>query len=378
MAATESQEPITAEDYEQWALENLDRGTYDFVAGGAGEEVTLRENREGFERLRLVPRVLRDVSAVSGATEVFGASLAAPLFVSPIGMQRLVHDEAELGTARAVRALGIGMMVATASTCTLEDVAAEGGDALWFQLYWRRDRHITQDLVQRAAAAGYKAVVLTVDTPVIGRRLRDARNRYQRPPSIQYANFARYENPEIKDTAGGAPTYYVADQMDRTLTWTDIEWLHDMSGLPVVVKGVLSGDDARLAVAAGAQGVMVSNHGGRQLDHVPGTIDVLEEVVDAVAGNAVVVLDGGVRRATDVLLALAVGADVVAMGRPVLWALAHGGGASVEAFLRAVVEDLVRSMTLAGVPTVNDISRTLVRRLEGLAPLPHRETAVAG
>lgn len=372
MAESNSPQLLTAEDYERVALEHLDQATYDFVAGGADEEVSLRENRAGFQRLRLVPHVLRDVSSVSTATEAFGVPLTAPLFVSPMGMQLLVHEEAELGTARATRELGLGFMVATASTCTLEDVAADGGDALWFQLYWRRDRGITRDLVERAAEAGYKAVVLTVDTPVVGRRLRDARNRFQRPPSIKYANFARYEDPEIKDKAGGAPTYYVADQMDRTLTWSDIAWLRDVSQLPVVIKGVLSGEDARSAVEAGAEGVMVSNHGGRQLDHVPGTIDALDEVVDAVAGDALVVLDGGVRHATDVLLALAVGADLVGMGRPVLWALANGGAASVEAFLGSIVDELARAMTLAGVPSVKDIDRSLVRRMGGLAALSGR------
>lgn len=353
---------ITPDDYEDWAREHLDRGTYDFVAGGSGSELTLRENRDAFDRFRLVPRVLRDVSSVSCAAEVFGASLNAPVFVSPMGMQRLVHDEAELGTARATRDAGIGFMVATASTCTIEDVAAEGGSSLWFQLYWRRDREITRDLVERAAAAGYKAIVLTVDTSVVGRRLRDVRNSYQRPPTIQYANFARYEDPSIKDTTGDAPTYYVADQMDRTLTWSDLDWLRSASGLPVIVKGVLSGEDARLAAEAGAAGVMVSNHGGRQIDHAPATIDMLEEVADAVAGDALVIIDGGVRRATDIVLALALGADVVSIGRPALFALAHGGAESARTLFDTLIEDMVRTMTLLGVRSLDELDRSLIRR----------------
>lgn len=377
MSIHDVETPITADDYERSAAAKLDRATYDFVAGGAGEELTLRENRACFERLRLIPHVMRDVSRVSAETEIFGAQLAAPLFVSPIGMQRLVHEEAELGSARAARDLNVGFMVATASTVTLEELAEEGGNSLFFQLYWRRDREITRDLVERAAAAGYRAVVLTVDTSTIGRRLRDVRNRFQRPPSIQYANFARYEDPSIKDKGDGSPTYYVADQMDRTLTWSEIEWLRDAAKLPVVIKGVMSGEDARSAIAAGAAGVMVSNHGGRQLDHVPGTIDVLDEVVDAVAGDGLVLLDGGVRHATDILLALAIGADAVGMGRPVLWALAHGGAESVRRLLASVLEELHRAMTLCGVPTVGDIDRTLVRRLVRLDELPRRAPIAA-
>jgi isopentenyl diphosphate isomerase/L-lactate dehydrogenase-like FMN-dependent dehydrogenase len=354
---------LIADDYEEWARTHLDNGTFDFIAGGAGSELTLDENRSAFDRMRLVPRVMRDVSSVSSEAEILGATLRAPLFVSPMGMQRLAHEEAELGTARATRDAGVGFIVGTASTTTLEDVAAEGGSSLWFQLYWRRDREITRDLVQRAAAAGYRAVVLTVDTTVVGKRLRDVRNSYQRPPHIEYANFARYEDPSIKDKSGGdAPNYYVADQMDRTLTWSDLEWLREACGLPVIVKGVMSGDDARLAVEAGAAGVMVSNRGGRQIDHAPATIDMLEEVVDAVAGDALVVIDGGVRRATDILLALALGADVVGIGRPVFFALAHGGSESVKTLFDTLIEDMVRAMTLLGARSVEELDRSIIRR----------------
>jgi 4-hydroxymandelate oxidase len=369
---TQPEPLLTADDYEAWAAAHLNHATYDFVAGGAGRELTLDENTAAYRRRRLVPRMLRDVSEVSTATELFGTSLAAPLFISPMGMQRLVHEEAELGTARAARAAGIGLAVATASTHTIEEIAAEGGHPLWFQLYWRRDREITRDLVVRAREAGYEAVVLTVDTSVVGRRLRDARNRFQRPPTITYANFARYEDPSIKDKQGDAPTYYVADQMDRSLTWDDLAWLREASGLPVIVKGILSGEDARAGIEAGAAGIMVSNHGGRQLDHVPATLDALQEVVDSVAGDGLVVVDGGVRSATDILIALALGADVVAIGRPVLWALAHGGAASLSAFLTDLIDDLGRSMTLVGARKIDELDRTFVRQLTQLERLPER------
>lgn len=360
---------LTPDDYEAWARANLNKPTYDFVAGGAGSELTLRENRDAYDRFRLVPRVLRDVSSVSASVEIFGSSLSAPLYVSPIGMQRLLHEAAEMATARAAKAAGIGMGVGTASTVVMEDLAAVGGP-LWFQLYWRRDREITRDLVERAAAAGYDAIALTVDTPVIGRRLRDVRNRYQRPPSITYANYAKYEDPSIKDAAGGAPTYYVAQQMDQTLTWDDLAWLKEVAGIPVVVKGVMSPEDARLAVDAGADGVMVSNHGARQLDHIPGTIDMLAEVVDAVAGEALVAIDGGVRRATDVVIALALGADVVAIGRPVLWALAQGGEAAVSTLLNTYVSDITQVMTLMGARSVDELDGSMVRRLARLERVP--------
>lgn len=359
-----TQQPETlldAFDYENWAAAHLDGPTFDFVAGGAGRELTLDDNVAGFRRRRLVPKALRDVSVVSTASTAFGTPLAAPLFISPMGMQRLVHDEAELGMARAARDVGLGFAVATASTHTIEEVAAEGGRPLWFQLYWRRDREITRDLVARAAEAGYEAIVLTIDTPVVGRRLRDARNRYQRPPTITYANFARYEDPNIKDKTGDAPTYYVADQMDRTLTWKDLEWLREASGLPIVIKGILAPEDARTGIDAGASGIMVSNHGGRQLDQVPATIDVLDEIVDAVGGDGTVVIDGGVRTAADVLIALAAGADIVSIGRPALWALAHGGSNSVKAFLQDIIDDLTRSMTLLGARSITELDRSFVR-----------------
>jgi len=359
---------LTPDDYEEWAREHLDKPTYDFVAGGAGSELTLRENRDAYDRLRLVPRVLRDVSSVSAAVDVLGSTLSAPLYVSPIGMQRLLHEDAETATARAAKTAGVGMGVGTASTVVMEDLAAIGGP-LWFQLYWRRDREITRDLVERAAAAGYDAIALTVDTPVIGRRLRDVRNRYQRPPEITYANYAKYEDPSIKDAAGGAPTYYVAQQMDQTLTWDDLAWLKEVAGIPVIVKGVMSPEDARLAVGAGADGVMVSNHGARQLDHIPGTIDMLAEIVDAVAGEALVAIDGGVRRATDVVVALALGADVVAIGRPVLWALAQGGEAAVTTLLNAYVSEITQVMTLVGARSVDELDRSMVRRLARLERL---------
>lgn len=363
---TTEPEFFTPDDYEAWSAEHLDRPIYDFVAGGAGAELTLRDNVAAYDRFRIVPRVLRDVSAVDAKATILGAEQSAPIMISPIGMQRLVSVDAELASAKGAKAAGVGMSVGTASSVSLEDIAGVGVPNLWFQLYWRKDRAITQDLVERAVAAGYRAILLTVDTAVVGRRLRDARNKFQRPAEVTYANFAKYEDPSIKDKAGSAPTYYVANQMDQTLSWKDLEWLKSVAGIPVIVKGVLCAEDAREAHLAGADGVMVSNHGARQLDSVPATIDVLADVVSGMDGKGLVAIDGGVRSATDVAIALALGADVVLVGRPVIWALAQGGEAAVGAYLTGLVDDLVHTMTLLGTRTIEELTPSMVRQLAEL------------
>ncbi len=335
--------PVNLEEYEPLARAVLPPHVYDFVAGGAEDERTVARNRAAFARLLLRPRVLAGIRQPSLATTVLGQTVALPVLLAPTGEHCLVHPEGETATARAAGAAGTVLIVSTASSLPLEAVAAASAlPGLWFQLYALEDRDATAALVRRAAAAGYRALVLTVDTPVLGRREREIRSGYAVRRALHRGNF-----PD-----GRVPPH-------ATLTWEDLDWLRSLSPLPLVVKGVMRGDDAARAVAHGAAGVIVSNHGGRQLDGVPATLEVLEEVVQAVADRAEVYLDGGVRRGTDVLKALALGARAVCIGRPYLWGLAVAGQAGVERVLALLREELAVAMHLAGCADVQKVPRDL-------------------
>lgn len=329
---------------------------WDYYAGGADDELTLVDNVDAWRRMRLRPHVLRDVSDVDTATTVLGTRVAAPVLVAPTAYQRMAHDEGEAGTARGAAAADTVMIVSTLATTSLEDVAAAVEAPRWFQMYIRRDRGWTRELVQRAVASGYRALVLTVDAPVLGHRRRDERNRFSLPEGMEMANIGS----AVPEVDGSGLAAYAGDQFDRTLTFDVIGWLREESGLPVVVKGVHRGDDALSAVRAGAAGVVVSNHGGRQLDTAIATADALPEVVEAVGDDAEVYVDGGIRRGTDVLKAVALGARAVLVGRPILWGLATGGPDGVTAVLDHLREELVRAMTLCGASTVDDLDRDLV------------------
>ncbi len=347
-------EPVNLEEYEPLAQALLPPHVYDFVAGGAEDERTLARNRAAFARLLLRPRVLAGIRQPSLATSVLGQPVALPVLLAPTGEHALVHPEGEAATARAAAAAQTVLMVSTASSLPLEAVAAAAGGPLWFQLYALQDRAATEALVRRAAAAGYRALVLTVDVPVLGRREREIRSGYAVRRALHRGNF-----PD-----GRVPLH-------ATLTWDDLEWLRSRTPLPLVVKGVMRGDDAARCVAHGAAAVIVSNHGGRQLDGTPATIEVLEEVVQAVADRAEVYLDGGVRRGTDVLKALALGARAVCIGRPYLWGLAVAGQAGVERVLALLREELTTTMLLAGCADVQKVPRDLVtweRTTVGLPP----------
>lgn len=349
-------------EVEELAREQMPQMAYDYYAGGAEDEVTLRQNRAAFERIALRPRMLVDISAIDTSTVVLGQQTPAPIIVAPTAMHKLGHPEGEVATARGAGAAGVIMAVSTLATCTLEEVAEAATGLLWFQLYVYKDREITRALVQRAKAAGYRALCLTVDAPHSGRRERDARNRFALPPEIQLANFS---GPEMRmmprEGSGSALPTYVAKMMDLTLTWKDAAWLRSISEMPMLVKGILTAEDARLAVEHGADGIVVSNHGGRQLDTAIATIEALPEVVEAVDGRAEVYVDGGVRRGTDVLKALALGARGVMIGRPVLWGLALDGAHGVRQVLEMLRHELEEAMLLAGRPTIASIDRSLVR-----------------
>jgi len=348
---------MDALELEQRARDALSAHAYDYYAGGADDEVTLGDNLAAWSRLRLRPHTLRDVSQVSTATTVLGTEVAAPILVAPMAYQRMADDGGEATTARAAARAGTVMLVSTLATVSLGDVAgAAPGAPRWFQLYVHRDRVWTEELVKRAVAAGYGALVLTVDLPVLGHRPRDERNQFTLPEGMEMANVGL----AVPDVDGSGLGAYATTQLEPNLTPADIEWLRGLSDLPVLVKGVLRGDDARLAVEAGASGIMVSNHGGRQLDTAIASADALPDVVAAVGADVEVYVDGGVRRGTDVVKALALGARAVLLGRPVLWGLATGGEQGVVDVLEVLRAETARAMALCGTPTIADITRDLV------------------
>ncbi|KAJ2805432.1 Hydroxyacid oxidase 1 [Coemansia guatemalensis] len=362
---------VSLDDFERYAEANLDRNALDYYRSGAQDMITVRENQRAFDRIIVRPRILRDVSTVDMSTSIQGASISSPICIAPTAMQRMAHPEGECATARAAERKNTCMVLSSWSTTSIEDVAAstKGQSPKWLQLYIYKDRKATQRLIERAQDSGYTAIALTVDTPYLGRRLADIRNRFRLPPHLTMANFSdqksqvsQSKTTHVSDNASGLATY-VASQIDPTLSWKHVEWVKSVSRIPVLVKGVLTAEDAKLAVEAGVDGIIVSNHGGRQVDTAPATIDALEEVCRAVDGRVEVYLDGGVRRGTDVFKALALGAKAVFLGRPVLWALNYNGEEGVVEMLEMINEELRLAMALTGCVSVSDIKRDHVRVL---------------
>ena len=346
-------EPVNLSEFEAIAASRLDRGAYDYYAGGANDEITLAENRAAWDRIRLAYRVLVDVADRDPRTTLLGTELSMPVVLAPTAMQRMAHPEGELATARAAAAAGTVMTLSTIASSTIEDVAAAApGAPRWFQLYVYEERSKSEQLIKRAHAAGYEAIALTVDAPVLGRRERDVRNDFVFPPSLTAANLVDIGREH------GSPAEILVQ--DERLCWDDLPWLRSLSPLPLVVKGIVRADDAARAVASGAAAVWVSNHGGRQLDTTIATVDALPAIVEAVDGRVPVIVDGGVRRGTDVIKALALGASVVAIGRPVLWGLAAAGEDGVSRVLSLLRDELSQAMALCGCRTVADIDRSLI------------------
>jgi 4-hydroxymandelate oxidase len=352
---------VNIADLEVIARRRMKAAHFDYYAGGAEDERTLVRNRDGFGRFVLLPRVLVDVSRVDPSTTVLGTPVSMPILLAPTAYHRLADPEGETATARAAGSVGTLMTASTLATRTLEDIAKAATGPLWYQLYVYRDRSMTERLIARAERAGYRALVLTVDTPRLGRRERDERSRFRLPPGVTLANLAG-EGGERRTRwdAQGSMAAYVTEQLDPSLTWEAVGWLRRTTRLPVILKGVMRPDDATRAVEAGASGVWVSNHGGRQLDAEEATILALPGVVEAVRGRAEVFVDGGVRRGTDVLKALALGARAALVGRPILWGLAAGGEAGVRRALTMLRDELTLSMALAGAPDIASADRSLV------------------
>uniref|UniRef100_A0A3Q2V388 (S)-2-hydroxy-acid oxidase n=1 Tax=Haplochromis burtoni TaxID=8153 RepID=A0A3Q2V388_HAPBU len=348
---------VCVSDFEEEARKTLPKAVYDYYRSGADEQKTLADNVAAFNRWYLVPRVLRDVSTVDLSVSVLGEELSMPLCVAATAMQRMAHPEGETATAKACKAMGTGMMLSSWATSTIEEVMSAmstslgSGGVLWLQLYIYKDRELTLSLVRRAEKAGYKAIFVTVDTPYLGKRLDDVRNRFKMPPHLSMANFSTaslaFSEGDYGNDSGLA--VYVANAIDPSICWDDITWLKKHTRLPVIVKGVLNGEDAAKAVNCGVSGIL---------------LDALEEVVRAVQGRCEVYMDGGVRRGTDVLKALALGAKAVFIGRPVLWGLACQGEQGVIELLELLKDELRLAMALSGCRSVSEVSRSLVRRMD--------------
>jgi isopentenyl diphosphate isomerase/L-lactate dehydrogenase-like FMN-dependent dehydrogenase len=348
--------PLNVFDYEALAASRLDPGAYAFCAGGANDELTLRENVDAYRRWQLRPRVLRDVAAPTTATAVLGQEVSLPVLLAPVAYQRAVHPEGELAMARGARAAGTIMCLSTFSTASPAEVAATGVDR-WFQLYVPRDDELTRELCEQAAELDFRALVVTVDLPVSGRRERDLRSGWVVPPEY------------LVSPAGlrGLKPHEFVSLLSPSVTWDDVGALAADTKLPMVLKGILTAEDARLAVEHGAAGIVVSNHGGRQLDGVPATIDVLAEIVDAVDGRIEVLLDGGIRRGTDVVKALALGASAVLAGRAPLWGLAAAGEEGVRHVLELLRAEVELALQLLGCRAPTELARSHVVRSPALA-----------
>jgi 4-hydroxymandelate oxidase len=351
---------LSLDDLERDARHLIGEMAYAYYAGGADDERLLRDNVAAWGRWQLHPRVLAGVAEVSTATSLLGAAVSSPVGVAPTALQGLAHAEGEVACARGAAAAGALLILSSLATCPLEDVAAAAPDAVrWMQIYVLRERARTKELVGRAAAHGYRALVLTADAPVPGLRLREWRLGVHLPDDLALPNLAGDSTDSARE---GGFMAVVTHEFEPALTPDDVGWLCGLSALPVVVKGVQRADDAVRCVDAGAAAVVVSNHGARQLADAPATADILAEVVDAVAGRAEVYVDGGVRRAPDVVKALALGARAVLVGRPSLWALATGGADGVAGLLRWFETEVRRTMHLCGAATVDALDRSLVRR----------------
>ena len=341
-------EVLSLPEFEEHARRCMPPMAYEFVASGAADEHTLRWNREAWDRIRLRPRVLEEVARVDTRVSLFGQELPFPILLAPTSYHRALHPEGELATAQGAGAAGATWVVSTATTTTLEEIRRTATAPLWFQLYVQPDRGVTQELVQRAEANGCQALCLTVDTPVLGARNRQVRARFALPAGVTapYMTQLRPGARAVSDPRRGV-----------AVTWKDVEWLRSVARVPLLLKGIITGDDADRGIAAGAQGIIVSNHGARNLDTLPATIDALPEVADRIGGRVPILVDGGVRRGTDVLKAVALGATAVLIGRPYCYALSVGGAAGVQRVVDILRTELEMALQLTGRRSLSELDR---------------------
>lgn len=352
-------EPVNVFEFEAFARERIKANAWDYITGGAEDEITLRENRAAFERTFLRPRYLVDASQRDLSTNVLGTKIPFPLMLAPTAYQKFAHPEGECETARGAGALGIPMMLSTLATRTMEDVARAATSPLWYQLYMMKDKGVNEWLVRRAERNHFRAIVLTVDATFGANRERDRRNKL---------SFAQVHVENLLARTDDAPTaiikaaHYEELAWKDDLTWRDVEWLRQKTKLPIVIKGLLTAEDAQLAFDHGAAGIVVSNHGGRQLDGAPASLDVLPEIADAVGARLEIYLDGGVRRGADILKAVALGARAVCIGRPYIWGLAADGARGVQRVIELLRDEFDTAMALTGKRSVSELDRTMIWR----------------
>ena len=356
-----SDQLLNIADYARAARTKVPRDVFDYYEGGALDEITLRENVIGWERLKLYYRVLAGVGARAMTSTVLGQPVSMPILVAPTAFHKLACEQGEIATARAAKAAGTLFILSSLSNTAMESVFAEAASPRWFQLYIYKDREITLELVKRAEQAGAEAIVLTVDAPGLGTRHRDTRNNFQLPEGLVVENLAPLGKGQFPEVKGSGLAAYVRENFKQDIGFNDLEWLCGSTRLPVIVKGVCRGDDARRSAEHGAKAIVVSNHGGRQLDTAPATSEVLPHVIDAVAGRCEVYVDGGIRRGSDVLKAVALGARAVLVGRPVLWGLCVAGEEGVAHVLEILKRELDEAMLLCGCTSLSEISPSVLR-----------------
>jgi 4-hydroxymandelate oxidase len=353
-------QPVNLFEYEKLALQKLANMTYDYYASGADDQITLKENRNCFQKYRLRPKMLIDVSKRDLTTTILGQTLSMPILIAPMAFQCLANPEGEVATAKAASKFDTVMILSTMSTKSIEEVA-EVNSKRWFQLYIHKDRGLTEALVQRAENAGYTALCVTVDAPLMGKRESDVRNQFTLPLGMELANLKTMNDLKIPEVTKESGLFaYFQQQIDASLTWKDVEWLQSITNLPILLKGILRGDDAVIASKLGINGIIVSNHGGRQLDTAIASINALPEIAEAVGDKLEVLVDGGVRRGTDVLKALSLGAKAVLVGRPILWGLAINGQEGVNQVLQLLRHELDLAMALSGCPSLKEINSSLI------------------
>lgn len=339
---------------------------YDYYKSGADDEITLKENRKDFTKIKLIPRVLIDVKDLNTTTFVLGHKIAFPIIVAPTAMQKMIqisNSEGEISTAKATNKMNTIMILSTSSTTSMEDVSKEmTSGLLWYQLYVTKDRILTQNMIKRAEKSGYKAICVTVDAPILGNRESDHKNQFKLPSHLNMPNVTRLDGMEDTKTGSGLNNFF-STQFDQTLNWTDIDWIKKQTKLPIVLKGIVSYEDTVLAIQHKVDAIVVSNHGGRQLDTCISTIQALPMVIKATKdykSNIEVYMDGGIRRGTDVIKALALGAKAVLIGRPILWGLAANGEKGVEDVLKILRKEFESALTLCGCRTLSDINSSLI------------------
>ncbi|CAM4427288.1 MAG: 4-hydroxymandelate oxidase [Legionellaceae bacterium] len=346
---------VNLDDFENLAQTILSKDVFEFYAGGAADEITLERNKNAFTEISLIPSILKDTTFSNTKVNMLGIELETPIMGAPTAFQCLVDPMGEIAIAQALREEGLAAIISTMATTSLEEVVSVSQCPSWFQLYMYKDRSISLNLIKRAENAGYKGIVLTVDVPIMGKRERDIRNQFCLPPHIYPKNFQENLANLSYKTPGSTIKNYTDRQFDRSLSWKDIEWLKTQLSIPLILKGIMRPDDAVKALDYGADAIIVSNHGGRQLDGVPSSIELLSDIAEKIAGKFPILIDGGIRRGTDILKAIALGASCVLIGRPLLWGLAANGKQGVVDMLKILKEEFLEAMILCSYQQIKDV-----------------------